>query len=92
MKSIFRRTNKKYGYQPRYYKGKHNPYEIGHMFDDQRHTAHQSRGLLGKWYSAMFDAQTEGDRKVWLRLGLISAVLILIVLFILDFDLTIFLR
>lgn len=90
--SLFRRTNKKYDYQPRYYKGRKNPYEIGHMFDDYRHTAHQSRGLIGKWYSALFDSQSAGDRFVWLRLGIIAALLILAALFVLDFDLTIFFR
>lgn len=85
-----RRTNKRFEYNPRFYKGKKNPYGIEHMFDDFRHTAHQGRGLIGRWYSAMFDANSEGDSRVWIRLGFIVAVLLLIALYILDFDLTIF--
>jgi len=87
---LFRRSNKKYNYDPRYYKGKKNPYEMGHMFDDYRHTAHQSRGLIGKWYSAMFDLKAGGDPQVWLRLGIIVAILLFAALYILDFDLSIF--
>jgi hypothetical protein len=90
MNFLKRRKNKKFNYNPRHYKGKKNPHEIYHMFDDYRHTAHHSGGLIGKWYSAMFDSKTEGDRYVWMRLAAIVAVLLLVALYILDFDLTIF--
>ena len=32
------RKNKKFNYEPRYYKGDSSPFEIKHKFDDQRVT------------------------------------------------------
>ena len=34
--SILKRKNKKFDYQPRYYKGEGNPYAIKHKFDEFR--------------------------------------------------------
>ena len=87
------RKNKKYSYTPRYYKGDSNPYELKHRFDDYRVTAGSTKGLKAKVNNALNDYQNVRDtsganRRVLIILG----VLVLIFLFMIDFDLSIFLR
>ncbi len=86
------RGNKKYNYTPRYFddKGKGNPYKLEHKFDEFRSTVDAPRGLKGKFGNAMSDMRREGDRNLKIRMIIILAVLILIVLYIIDFDLSIF--
>nr|WP_273566513.1 riboflavin synthase subunit beta [Maribacter sp. Hal144] len=86
------RGNKKYNYTPRYFddKGKGNPYKLEHKFDEFRTTVDAPRGLKGKFGNAMSDMRREGDRNLKIRMLIILAVLILIVLYVLDFDLSIF--
>jgi len=36
------RKNKKFNYEPRYYKGESSPFEIKHKFDDQRVTVQKT--------------------------------------------------
>jgi len=86
------RGNKKYNYTPRYFddKGKGNPYKLEHKFDEFRSTVDAPRGLKGKFGNVMSDIRREGDRNLKIRMLVILAVLILIVLYILDFDLSIF--
>lgn len=85
------RKNKKYSYQPRYYKGEGNPYELKHKFDDFRVTAGSDKGLKTKLNNAVgdykYNADTNGANR---RVFYIVAALILIFLFIIDFDLSIF--
>ena len=40
------KKNKKYNYQPRYYKG--DGFELKHKFDDQRTTINPAKGIKGK--------------------------------------------
>ena len=87
------RKNKKFNYTPRYYKGEGNPYELKHRFDDFRMTAGSNKGLKNKVNNALHDYKNVRDssganRRVLIILG----VLVLIFLFIIDFDLSIFLR
>lgn len=86
------RGNKKYNYQPRYFddKGEGNPYKLEHKFDKFRSTVDSPRGLKGKFSNAMSDMRREGDRNLKIRMVVIIGVLILIFLFIIDFDLSIF--
>ncbi len=86
------RGNKKYNYQPRYFddKGKGNPFKLEQKFDKFRSTVDAPRGLKGKFGNAMSDIRREGDRNLKLRMVVILAVLILIFLYIIDFDLSIF--
>ncbi|MFD2588299.1 riboflavin synthase subunit beta [Croceitalea marina] len=84
------RGNKSFNYTPRYYKGEGNPYKIEHKLDKFRSTASTTRGLKNKFSSAFQDLKTEGDRNVKTRFLVILGVLILIFLFIIDFDLSIF--
>lgn len=86
------RKNRQFEYNPRYYdgKGKSSPYKIEPKFDQFRTTLGGSRGLKTKINRAIEDSKREGDRNLKIRMVLILAVLILIVLYILDFDLSIF--
>jgi len=86
------RGNKKYNYQPRYFddKGEGNPFKLEGKFDKFRSTVDAPRGLKGKLGNAMADMRREGDRNLKIRMLVILAVLILIFLYIIDFDLSIF--
>jgi hypothetical protein len=88
---IGRRKNKKYDYQPRYYKSENGskPFEIKHKFDDQRSTV-QNVGLKGKFGNAMNDFKQGTDVVVKKRIYIIVAVLVLLFLWLIDFDLSIF--
>ena len=86
------RKNKKFSYQPRYYKSNEDgtsPFEIKHKFDDYRKTV-GSTGLKGKFTNAFDELKEEPDREVNRRILIIVAVLLLVFLFIIDFDLSIF--
>ncbi len=88
---IGRRKNKKYDYEPRYYKNNTGgkPFEIKHKFDDQRTTV-QNVGLKGKFGNAIQDLKLGADAVVKRRLLIIISILVLIFLWIIDFDLSIF--
>ncbi|MEM8999805.1 MAG: riboflavin synthase subunit beta [Bacteroidota bacterium] len=85
------RKNKDFNYTPRYYKGEGNPFKIEHKLDKYRSTAHTQRGLKNKFSSAVDDLKTEGDKNLKLRFWVIVGVLVLVFLYIIDFDLSIFL-
>jgi hypothetical protein len=86
------RKNKKYSYSPRYYddKGEGSPFKIQHKLDKYRSTVDNQRGLKGRFNDAMADMRRAGDRHINTRLLIILAVLVLIFLYIIDFDLSIF--
>jgi len=86
------RGNKKFDYSPRYFddKGKGSPFKIEPKFDKYRSTLNTPRGLKGKFGNAMADARRQGDRNLKVRMVVILAILALIVLYIFDFDLSIF--
>ncbi|WP_394970900.1 riboflavin synthase subunit beta [uncultured Croceitalea sp.] len=84
------RGNKSFNYTPRYYKGEGNPFKIEHKLDKFRSTAHTNRGLKNKFSSAFEDLKNEGDKNSKTRFLVILVVLLLIFLFIIDFDLSIF--
>lgn len=87
------KRSKKFDYQPRYFddEGKGIPFKMEPKFDKYRSTVNSPRGLKGKFGNAMSDIRQEGDRNLKKRMVIIIAVLVLIVLYILDFDLSIFL-
>lgn len=60
-------------------------------FDKYRSTVNAPRGLKGKFGNAMSDIRQEGDRNLKKRMAIILAILVFIVLYIFDFDLSIFL-
>ncbi|WP_211341853.1 riboflavin synthase subunit beta [Ulvibacterium marinum] len=86
------RKNKEFGYQPRYYndKGEGSPFKLENRFDKYRTTVNTPRGLKGKFRSVKEDMQRSGDRHIKTRMAVIIAVLVLIFLYIIDFDLSIF--
>ena len=86
------RKNKRFSYTPRHFddKGEGNPFEIKHRFDEYRKTVGNNSGLKTKFYNALSDLKESQDREVNRRILIIVAVLLLIFLFIIDFDLSIF--
>ena len=86
------RKNKKYGYTPRYYddKGEGNPFKIQHRLDRFRSTAGPQGGVKSRWKRAMADSRQKGDRNYKLRFYLVLAILLVLALYLLDFDLSIF--
>tara|TARA_R110002167_G_scaffold180584_1_gene380824 strand:+ start:1258 stop:1593 length:336 start_codon:yes stop_codon:yes gene_type:complete len=86
------RKNRQFDYNPRYYdgKGKGNPFKMEPKFDQFRSTLDSSRGLKRKINRALEDAKRKGDRNLKIRMLVILAVLVLIFLYIIDFDLSIF--
>ncbi|MBT8187307.1 MAG: riboflavin synthase subunit beta [Croceitalea sp.] len=84
------KKNRSFDYKPRYYKGEGSPFKIEHKLDRYRSTAQNQRGLKNKVTTAFEDLKTEGDRNMKIRFLVIVAVLVLIFLYIIDFDLSIF--
>lgn len=84
--------NKKYNYTPRYYddKGKGSPFEIKHKFDEFRVTGQKNKNIKTKINDALYDLKNNPDREASRRTLIIVAILVLIFLFIIDFDLSIF--
>ncbi|MEM5566103.1 riboflavin synthase subunit beta [Psychroserpens sp. AS72] len=86
-----KRKNKKFDYQPRYYKGEGSPFELKHKFDEYRVTVGNNNGLKNKFGNAIDDYKYNGDKTgANRRILYIIAALILVFLFIIDFDLSIF--
>lgn len=88
---IVRRKNKKYNYEPRFYKSTDDqrPFEIRHKFDDQRTTI-EVGGIKDRFNTAVNDYKSGIDIGVKRRLYIIIAILVLLFLWIIDFDLSIF--
>lgn len=89
---FFKKGYRGYDYQPRYYKSDKdgNPFKIEYKFDQYRTTAGSNRGLKNKFNNVLEDSKRAGDRNVWLRMIIITSVLLIIFLYIIDFDLSIF--
>lgn len=87
---FIKRENKKFNYQPRFYKGEGNPYELKHKFDEYRTTVGKNKNLKGKFNTAFEEFKASGYQ-LNKTILLIASVLFLIFLFIIDFELSIFL-
>jgi len=85
------RKNKKYSYSPRYYEGSGIPYRLESKFDKYRSTL-QNKGLKGKFTSAWDDFKHNPDKKANRTVFIILIILVFFFLYIIDFDLSIFLR
>lgn len=85
------RKNHRYNYTPRYYKGKDegNIYSFGSKFQKYRETAN-AIDFGAQWAEARQNSRHRGNREINTRVLIIMAVLILIFLWIIDFDLSIF--
>ncbi|MDG1743480.1 MAG: riboflavin synthase subunit beta [Polaribacter sp.] len=88
---FLKRTNNKFDYQPRYYKGEGNPFKIEHKLDQFRKTAGKNRGIKVKFNDAISDLKNS-DKKVNKTLLIIISILVFIFLYIIDFDVSIFKR
>lgn len=86
---FLKRTNKKFDYQPRYYKGEGNPYKIEHKLDKYRKTTGKNKGLKTKFSDAL-DELKNPDKQVNKTIIYIILILVFIFLYIIDFDLSIF--
>ncbi len=86
------RTNKKFEYKPRFYKGEGNPYEIKHTFDEFRTTTGKNKNLKTKFVTAFDELKEARGKGVNKTIVLLIALFTLIFLYIIDFDLSIFLN
>lgn len=89
--AIFKREPKKFDYKPRYYKGEGNPYEISHKFDQFRTTVGKNKGIKDKFSSAYDELKDIRQTGVNKTILLIVGILVLLFLWFIDFDLSIFL-
>jgi hypothetical protein len=87
---FLKRTNKKFDYQPRFYKGEGNPFKIEHKLDQFRTTAGKNKGIKGKFSDAFSDLKMKSEKRTARTFLIIITVLVLIFLYIIDFDLSIF--
>ena len=85
------RKNQRYNYTPRYYKGKDtgNIYSFDSKFHKYRETTN-AIDFGAQWAEARKMSRTRGNREINFRVLIIIAILLLIFLWIIDFDLSIF--
>lgn len=86
------RKNKRFNYVPRHYKsdGEGSPFEIKRKFDDYRKTVGPNGNIKTKFLTAWDELRNSADRAANRRILIIAAILVLIFLFIIEFDLSIF--
>ncbi|MGX1024134.1 hypothetical protein [Flavobacterium sp. CS20] len=91
IKTFKLRKNERYNYTPRYYKGKDegNIYDFDSRFAKFKNTPNQI-DFGSHWAEARRNSRTRGNRSLNKRVLLIATILILIFLWIIDFDLSIF--
>lgn len=88
---LSRRKNKKYSYEPRFYKQEEGtrPFEIKNRFDEHRTTI-ETGGIKRRFITALNDYKQGVDAATKMRLYIIIAILVLAFLWFIDFDLSIF--
>lgn len=84
------KKNKRFNYKPRFYKGVGNPFELKHKFEDQRTTVEKNN--LKKTFKIALKDLKSYDIKSFKIIIIVSFILLLLFLFIIDFDLTIFIK
>ena len=86
------RKNKRFNYTPRHYddKGEGSPFQMKHKFDEYRNTVGGNSGLKTKFKNAFNDLKNSRDRETNKRILIIAGILLLVFLYIIDFDLSIF--
>jgi len=89
-----KKKNKKFSYTPRYYKqdGEKSPFEMTHKFDEYRKTIDTPNSLKGKFASAWDEYRENPKNPANTRVLYICVVLLLVFLYIIDFDLSIFFK
>jgi len=88
---FIKRKVKKFEYNPRYYKGDGNPYEIKQKFDEYRGPL-GGKGIKSKFFNALNESKNSIDRGFNKTTIVVIVVLILVFLLVIDFDLSIFLN
>ncbi len=86
------RKNKKFSYSPRYWddNGEGSPYQIENKFDKYRSTVGSNNNLKDKFSKAWNELRHDSDRDTNRRILWVFIALLLIFLFLIDFDLSIF--
>lgn len=84
------KQNKRFNYKPRFYKGVGNPFELKHKFEDQRTTVEKIN--LKKTFKIALNDLKSYDIKSLRIIIIVSFLLSLLFLFIIEFDLTIFIK
>ena len=84
------KKNKRFNYKPRFYKGVGNPFELKHKFEDQRTTIEKNN--LKKTFEIALNDLKSYDIKSLKIIIIVSFLLSLLFLFIIEFDLTIFIK
>jgi len=86
------RKNKKFTYEPRYYKSdkEGSPFQIERKFDQFRKATGDTTGLKAKFTNAWDDFRNNSDKATNKTILIIIMILVLLFLFIIDFDLSIF--
>ena len=84
------KKNKRFNYKPRFYKGVGNPFELKHKFEDKRTTVEKNN--LKKTFKIALNDLKSYDIKSLRIIIIVSFLLSLLFLFIIEFDLTIFIK
>ena len=84
------KKNKRFNYKPRFYEGVGNPFELKHKFEDKRTTIEKNN--LKKTFEIALNDLKSYDIKSLKIIIIVSFLLSLLFLFIIDFDLTIFIK
>ena len=90
--SLFKlKKNRRFNYTPRYFKGKEqgNPYDFDSKFSKYRDT-YNKNDLAHQWKEARLKMRIRSNRGFSLRLFIIISTLLLLFLYIMDFDFSIF--
>jgi len=87
---ILKRTHKKFGYKPRYYQGEGNPFQMEQKFDQFKTST--GKGLKSKFTNAIEESKNATDKGFNKTILITIAILTLLFLYIIDFDLSIFLK
>ena len=90
--SLFKlKKNRRFNYTPRYFKGKEqgNPYDFDSKFSKYRDT-YNKNDLAHQWKEARLKMRIRSNRGFSLRLFIIISTLLLLFLYIIDFDFSIF--
>lgn len=85
------RSNSRYNYTPRYYKGKEegNIYSFDSKFNKYKNTTN-ANDFGSQWADARSSSRNRGNREINMRVVYIIIFLVLLFLWIIDFDLSIF--
>ena len=90
--SLFKlKKNRRFNYTPRYFKGKDhgNLYDFDSKFSKYRSTFNKN-DLGHQWKEARLNMRTRSNRLLSVRLLIIIIALLLVFLYVIDFDLSIF--